>query len=87
MCIAVDGNNPATEGGTETAHDLERLSRSHREAKRLASLNHLSIAAIYGFEEDAGRDYLVIELVLGEALKDGGEVDPDIGSTGVMFRK
>jgi Tol biopolymer transport system component len=50
------------------AHDPQRLSRFQREAKMLASLNHPNIAAIYGLEEDAGRNYLVMELVPGETL-------------------
>src|SRR5256712_8555052 len=50
------------------AHDPERLARFQREAKMLASLNHPNIAAIYGLEEDAGRNYLVMELVPGETL-------------------
>ena len=50
------------------AHDPERLSRFQREAKMLAALNHPNIAAIYGLEEDAGRNYLVMELVPGETL-------------------
>src|SRR6266849_6401922 len=50
------------------AHDPARLSRFQREAKMLASLNHPNIAAIYGLEEDAGRNYLVMELVSGETL-------------------
>jgi len=33
------------------ASDPERLARFEREAKVLASLNHPSIAAIYGFHE------------------------------------
>ena len=52
------------------AHDSERLSRFQREAKMLASLNHPNIAAIYGLEEDAGRNYLVMELVPGETLRE-----------------
>jgi serine/threonine protein kinase/Tol biopolymer transport system component len=52
------------------AHDPERLSRFQREAKMLASLNHPNIAAIYGLEEDAGRNYLVMELVPGETLRE-----------------
>jgi serine/threonine protein kinase len=52
------------------SHDPERLSRFQREAKMLAALNHPNIAAIYGLEEDAGRNYLVMELVLGETLRE-----------------
>jgi len=50
------------------AQDPERLSRFQREAKMLASLNHPNIAAIYGLEDGAGRNYLVMELVPGETL-------------------
>src|ERR1700694_5579931 len=50
------------------AHDPQRLYRFQREAKMLASLNHPNIAAIYGLEEDAGRSYLVMELVPGKTL-------------------
>src|SRR6202521_2924519 len=50
------------------AQDPQRLSRFQREAKMLASLNHPNIAAIYGLEKDAGRSYLVMELVPGKTL-------------------
>src|SRR6202171_1693197 len=52
------------------AHDPDRLSRFQREAKMLASLNHPNIAAIYGLEEDAGKSYLVMELIPGETLRE-----------------
>src|SRR5207245_1942091 len=52
------------------AHDPERLSRFQREAKMLASLNHPNVAAIYGLEDGAGQNYLVMELVPGETLAD-----------------
>jgi len=52
------------------AHDPERLGRFQREAKVLASLNHPSIAHIYGIEENAGSSYLVMELVEGPTLAD-----------------
>ncbi len=45
--------------------DAERLARFEREAKLLASLNHPGIATLYGLEEDAGRPFLVMELVVG----------------------
>ncbi len=51
-------------------HDAERLSRFEREARLLASLNHPNVATLYGFEEDAGTRFLVMELVEGETLAD-----------------
>jgi serine/threonine protein kinase len=57
------------------AEDTDRLSRFHREAQLLATLNHPHIATIHGFEEshvDAGPSLraLVLELVEGETLAD-----------------
>ena len=49
-------------------HDAERVARFEREARVLASLNHPNIAAIYGFEQSADRNFLVMELVPGETL-------------------
>jgi serine/threonine protein kinase len=54
----------------EFAQDPERLARSRREARTLASLNHSNIGAIYGLEEFEGEDFLVLELVEGETLAD-----------------
>jgi serine/threonine protein kinase/Tol biopolymer transport system component len=52
----------------EFAKDPDRVARFQREAKLLASLNHPNIAAIYGLEESAGTNFLVLELVEGETL-------------------
>ena len=52
----------------EFARDPGRLARFRREARVLASLNHPNIAAIYGLEETAEGDYLVLELVEGDRL-------------------
>ena len=52
------------------ATDPDRLARFKREAEVLASLNHSHIAAIYGFEEAAGVQALVLELVEGPTLAD-----------------
>jgi serine/threonine protein kinase/Tol biopolymer transport system component len=52
------------------ATDPDRLARFQREAKVLASLNHPGIAAIYGLEEAAGHQYLILEFVEGETLAD-----------------
>jgi serine/threonine protein kinase len=48
------------------AGDPDRMSRFHREAELLASLNHPNIATIYGFEDNA----LAMELIAGETLRD-----------------
>ena len=50
--------------------DPERLARFQREAEVLASLNHPHIAAIYGIEDGAGVNALVMELVEGPTLAD-----------------
>ncbi|HEY6552496.1 MAG TPA: protein kinase, partial [Vicinamibacteria bacterium] len=50
------------------AEDPERMARFRREAHLLASLNHPSIAAIYGLEEADGKTFLALELVRGEDL-------------------
>ena len=48
--------------------DSDRLARFKREARALAALNHPNIATIYGMEEHAGVQALVLELVEGETL-------------------
>jgi Tol biopolymer transport system component len=48
--------------------DEGRLSRFEREAKLLAQLQHSHIASIYGLEESAGHQALVMELVEGPTL-------------------
>ena len=47
---------------------MERIARSEREAKVLASLNHPNVAAIYGFHESEGVRFLAMEMVPGEGL-------------------
>ena len=54
----------------EFAQDTDRLARFEREAKLLASLNHPNIASIFGFEEDNGTHFLIMELVEGDTLAD-----------------
>ncbi|MEE9570804.1 MAG: protein kinase, partial [Gammaproteobacteria bacterium] len=58
------------------SRDPERLLRFQREAKILASLNHPSIAAIYGFEEADEKSFLVMELVEGNTLGERLEIGP-----------
>src|SRR5437867_11607364 len=50
------------------ASDPERLARFQREAEVLASLNHPSIAQIYGLEGTGRSRCIVMELVEGETL-------------------
>jgi serine/threonine protein kinase len=50
------------------ARDPDRIVRSEREAKVLASLNHPNIASLYGLEESNGARALVMELVEGPTL-------------------
>jgi len=52
----------------EFFEDKDRLLRFEREAKALAALNHLGIAAVHSFEAVDGRHILVMELVEGEGL-------------------
>jgi serine/threonine protein kinase/Tol biopolymer transport system component len=60
----------------ELGRDPERLARFRREAKVLATLNQASIATIYGFEEDQGKLFLVLELADGEDLTEFVERGP-----------
>src|SRR5262245_2105238 len=52
------------------ARDTDRLARFEREARLLASLNHANIANIFGLEQFANSQVLVLELVDGETLAD-----------------
>jgi hypothetical protein len=53
----------------EVAGDAVRRARFEQEARALGALNHPNIVAIYDVGEDAGRAYLVSELVDGESLR------------------
>ena len=53
----------------DLARDPERLRRSEREARVLASLNHPNIASLFGVEEGDGLTGLVLELVPGVTLQ------------------
>jgi Tol biopolymer transport system component len=54
---------------SDLVHDPERLRRSEREARVLASLSHPNIAALFGLEEGDGLTGLVLELVPGLTLQ------------------
>jgi eukaryotic-like serine/threonine-protein kinase len=69
------------------ASDSDRLARFQREAKVLASLSHPGIGAIYGLEESAGRQYLVLEFVDGETLADRLTKGPLPIDEGLVFAK
>src|SRR5262249_27557987 len=56
--------------------DADRLARFEREARLLASLNHPNISAIYGIEQAASQNFLVMELVNGETLAERIERGP-----------
>jgi serine/threonine protein kinase len=60
----------------EFSHDTERVARFQREARVLASLNRLGIAAIYDIEEINNRHFLVMELVTVETLAERIKRDP-----------
>jgi serine/threonine protein kinase/Tol biopolymer transport system component len=60
----------------EFAKDADRVARFQREAKLLASLNHPNIGAIYGLEESAGTNFLVLELIEGDTLADRIKTGP-----------
>jgi Tol biopolymer transport system component len=62
------------------AADGDRIVRFEREAKALASLNHINIAHIYGLDRADGVNALVMELVDGQTLADRiaeGKLPPD----------
>src|SRR4029079_11521434 len=53
------------------ADELAR-SRFRREAQALSRLNHPNIATIYDFDQQDGRDFLVMEYIDGRSLRDVG---------------
>ena len=53
---------------SRVAEDPILLARIEREARLLASLNHPSIATIYGVEEWQGTPAIVMELIEGQTL-------------------
>ena len=60
----------------EGAVDPERLSRFHREARAVASLNHPHILAVHDIGTDQGVDYVVFELLEGQTLRQRLEFGP-----------
>ena len=54
----------------EFATDANLVSRMHREARLLASLEHPRIARLYDFAEAGGQRFIAMEFVDGETLAD-----------------
>ncbi|HVS14457.1 MAG TPA: protein kinase, partial [Thermoanaerobaculia bacterium] len=52
----------------EVAGDPARVARLQREAETLARLQHPGIVTLFEIEEDAGRTFLVMELIRGRSL-------------------
>src|SRR5574341_965044 len=57
--------------------DAESRVRFLREARALSQLRHPHICLIHDYVEEAGRDYLVLELIEGRSLKDAIAGRPD----------
>ena len=53
----------------QLARSESRLARFKREARLLASVQHVNIGGVYGLEEHEGRRYLVLEYVAGDTLE------------------
>ena len=70
---------------TELADENETRQRFIREARAAADLNHPNIIKIYDFGEEAGRAYIVMELLTGQnlsaRLQDGKAIPFDLAMT------
>src|SRR5678815_5650058 len=53
----------------EFSRDADHVSRFHREAELLASLNHPNLAAIYNLGDYEGQPFIVMELLAGQTLR------------------
>jgi TolB-like protein/tetratricopeptide (TPR) repeat protein/predicted Ser/Thr protein kinase len=54
----------------ETARDPQMRQRFEREAKAIAALNHPNIVTIYSVEEADGVDFMTMELIEGQTLRE-----------------
>jgi serine/threonine protein kinase len=53
----------------ELIHDSEARDRLRREARALCMLRHPNVVGFYGFEEEDGLAYIVMDFVRGETLE------------------
>ena len=59
----------------EFAADSQRLARLAREAKTIAALNHPNIVTVHSVHNEAGRRFMIMELVPGKTLAE--TIPPD----------
>jgi eukaryotic-like serine/threonine-protein kinase len=59
-----------------TAGSAEALDRFRREAQAISALNHPNVCTVYDIGDEAGRPFLVMELMEGRTLKERNAAGP-----------